>query len=103
MFFYYLYEHFGLPMFPRQHLRCNLLFGLATDSMESADLIGSKRDLLIGDVFLCAACISYYGAFSGPYRKALVSSWVGKFQVHPSTHYLLKDNLFKECTYCFAK
>ena len=34
MFFYYLYEHFGLPMFPRQHLRCNLLFGLATDSME---------------------------------------------------------------------
>jgi dynein heavy chain len=57
---------------------------------ETADSIGSRRDLLIGDVFLCAACISYYGAFSGPYRNALVSSWVAKFQVEPSIIYLLR-------------
>ncbi|KAI5075577.1 hypothetical protein GOP47_0009653 [Adiantum capillus-veneris] len=47
---------------------------------ETADAIGARSDLLIGDVFLCAACISYYGAFSGPYRIALVTNWVNKFQ-----------------------
>eukprot|EP01029_Cantina_marsupialis_P009144 TRINITY_DN2137_c0_g5_i1.p1 TRINITY_DN2137_c0_g5~~TRINITY_DN2137_c0_g5_i1.p1 ORF type:complete len:3984 (-),score=1416.37 TRINITY_DN2137_c0_g5_i1:203-12154(-) len=30
---------------------------------------------LVGDVFLSAACISYYGAFTGTYREEMVSMW----------------------------
>ncbi|BBN19721.1 hypothetical protein Mp_8g13060 [Marchantia polymorpha subsp. ruderalis] len=47
---------------------------------ETAAEIGEKRKLLVGDVFLCAVCISYYGAFSGPYRAALVASWIQRFK-----------------------
>jgi hypothetical protein len=43
---------------------------------ESAADIEKKRKLLVGDVFLCAACVSYYGAFSGPYRAILVANWI---------------------------
>ena len=32
--------------------------------------------LLVGDVFLSAACISYMGAFTGAYRQKLVGSWL---------------------------
>jgi len=42
----------------------------------TADELGEKMLLLVGDVFLSAACISYTGAFTGPYRNALISSWV---------------------------
>jgi len=30
---------------------------------------------LLGDVLLSAACISYFGAFTGPYRAAMVDFW----------------------------
>ncbi|KAG1670781.1 hypothetical protein FOA52_014009, partial [Chlamydomonas sp. UWO 241] len=43
----------------------------------TADKIQVQTDLLVGDVFLSAACIAYYGAFTGTYRQALVSSWIG--------------------------
>jgi dynein heavy chain len=43
---------------------------------ETAADIEEKRKLLVGDVFLCSVCISYYGAFSGVYREELVSSWI---------------------------
>ena len=33
---------------------------------------------LVGNVFLSAACISYYGAFTGAYRKELVDLWVSE-------------------------
>lgn len=33
-------------------------------------------DLLVGDVFLGAACIAYYGAFPGEFRQELLSGWV---------------------------
>ena len=33
-------------------------------------------DLLVGDVFLGAACIAYYGAFPGDFRQELLSGWV---------------------------
>ena len=35
-------------------------------------------DLLVGDVFLGAACIAYYGAFPGDFRQELLSGWVEK-------------------------
>ncbi|XP_073391166.1 uncharacterized protein [Physcomitrium patens] len=43
---------------------------------ETAISIEEKRKLLVGDVFLCCACISYYGAFSGAYREVLVGNWI---------------------------
>ncbi len=41
----------------------------------TAEELGDRMQLLVGDVFLAAACISYTGAFTGPYRQKLVSSW----------------------------
>jgi dynein heavy chain len=32
----------------------------------------------VGNVFLSCACISYFGAFTGVYRKRLVDKWVRK-------------------------
>ncbi len=49
---------------------------------ESAADIEKKRKLLVGDVFLCAACVSYYGAFSGPYRAILVANWIKRAIVY---------------------
>lgn len=31
---------------------------------------------LVGNVFISCACISYFGAFTGPYRERLVTEWV---------------------------
>ena len=41
----------------------------------TADGIQTTIDLLVGNVFLSAACIAYYGAFTGAYRG--VGGWVG--------------------------
>jgi dynein heavy chain len=35
-------------------------------------------DDLVGNVFLSAACVAYFGAFTSVYRKSLVSNWVQK-------------------------
>ena len=35
---------------------------------ETATQIQKDTELLVGDVFLAAACVSYFGAFTGPYR-----------------------------------
>mmetsp|Transcript_39705 Transcript_39705/g.74534 ORF Transcript_39705/g.74534 Transcript_39705/m.74534 type:complete len:1860 (+) Transcript_39705:1-5580(+) len=43
---------------------------------QTADRIGSETEQLVGNVFIGAACISYYGAFTGVYRDCLVSDWV---------------------------
>jgi len=34
----------------------------------------------VGDTFLSAACIAYYGAFTGPYRASLVAAWLARSQ-----------------------
>ena len=47
---------------------------------DTADEIGHQTSLLVGDVFLSAACIAYFGAFTGAYREALVEGWVGRCQ-----------------------
>lgn len=35
---------------------------------------------LVGDVFVAAACIAYYGAFTGAYRDTLVANWISALQ-----------------------
>lgn len=45
---------------------------------DTAAAIGARTALLVGDVFLAAACISYYGAFTGPYREELVAKWIAR-------------------------
>lgn len=36
--------------------------------------------LLIGDVFISSACISYYGPFTGIYRDRIVKNWIEKLR-----------------------
>uniref|UniRef100_A0A7S1X1Q2 Dynein heavy chain ATP-binding dynein motor region domain-containing protein n=1 Tax=Tetraselmis chuii TaxID=63592 RepID=A0A7S1X1Q2_9CHLO len=43
---------------------------------QTADVLGEQMHLLVGDVFISAACIAYYGAFTGSYRTGLVEDWV---------------------------
>jgi dynein heavy chain, axonemal len=48
----------------------------------------------VGNVFLSAACISYYGAFTGIYREELVKKWVQNCQakkIPTSSSFNLKD------------
>ena len=52
---------------------------------ETADQIGADTELLVGDVFLGAACISYYGAFTGVYRTGLVQVSVAKVRAGQGT------------------
>ena len=52
--------------------------------------------LLVGDVFLAAACISYMGAFTGAYRQKLVGSWVAgcrELGIPISEHFTLQQTL----------
>ena len=45
---------------------------------ETADKIADDTVLLVGDVFLGAAAVSYFGAFTGNYRDRLVAGWVAE-------------------------
>jgi len=47
---------------------------------------------LVGDAFIASACVSYYGAFTGEYRAALVTRWYVKFQFK-ITHCFIKCNV----------
>ena len=42
---------------------------------ESVATLTVEIENLVGDVFLSCACISYFGGFSGTYRKALTEKW----------------------------
>jgi len=53
--------------------------GLSSEDVRwTADLqqIDAKLISITGNAFLSAACLSYNGAFTGDYRKALVDQWV---------------------------
>jgi len=55
-----------------------LTVGLADELVrwkETVKLAGDKARKLIGDVFLASAAISYYGAFTGDFRKKLMIQW----------------------------
>ena len=43
---------------------------------ETVSTIQVEIENLVGNVFLSCACISYFGAFTGIYRKVLVEKWV---------------------------
>ena len=42
----------------------------------TVETITEQIILLVGNVFLSCACISYFGAFTGQYRQKLVKQWV---------------------------
>nr|KAJ3422838.1 Dynein heavy chain 6, axonemal [Polyrhizophydium stewartii] len=44
-----------------------------TDSVERLNL---QIDLLVGNMFLSAACVAYFGAFTSNYRAELVQRWI---------------------------
>ena len=47
---------------------------------ETADSISESMVLLVGDIFLSSASVSYVGAFTGPYRSELMKAWIEKCQ-----------------------
>uniref|UniRef100_A0A7S2SR52 AAA+ ATPase domain-containing protein n=1 Tax=Mucochytrium quahogii TaxID=96639 RepID=A0A7S2SR52_9STRA len=56
-----------------------LTSGLASEGVrwkQTLENIEKDKQLLIGDVMVSSGCISYYGAFTGPYRERLVQKWV---------------------------
>lgn len=55
-----------------------LTTGLASEEVRwarDAEEIGLKLVDIVGNAFISAACISYYGPFTGKYREQLVTSW----------------------------
>jgi len=55
-----------------------LTTGLASEEIrwaKDAEEIGQKLVEIVGNAFISAACISYYGPFTGHYRQALVTNW----------------------------
>ncbi|KAJ3125643.1 Dynein heavy chain 6, axonemal, partial [Physocladia obscura] len=45
---------------------------------ESVDTLSLQIDALVGNMFLCAAAVAYYGAFTSTYRHDLISLWISK-------------------------
>lgn len=45
---------------------------------ETAEQIQKDMELLLGDVFISAACIAYYGAFTGSYRYQFLEAALQK-------------------------
>jgi len=61
---------------------------------ETVEIMKVQIDELVGNVFLSAACISYYGAFTGKYREELVDLWVKKCKaknIPTSMNFNMKD------------
>ena len=53
-----------------------LTVGLADEQVrwkETVESLGGSIKLLLGDVFIAASSVTYYGPFSGVYRDSLVS------------------------------
>ena len=64
----------------RRLTRAEELMGLLIDEDErwngAVERMEEDAGKLVGNVFLSAACISYLGPFTGPYREAMISQWV---------------------------
>ena len=43
---------------------------------ETVERMDIEMEKLVGNVFISAGCISYYGAFTGQYREQMVEQWV---------------------------
>ncbi|KAK3243833.1 hypothetical protein CYMTET_46533 [Cymbomonas tetramitiformis] len=78
-----------------------LTTGLADEEVrwaQTAQEIQEAMGLLVGDVFLSAASISYYGPFTGPYRDELVELWCTackKMDIPVSDKFDLRETLSK--------
>jgi len=56
-----------------------LVVMLADEGVRWNDDVGKMTESikkLVGNVFLSCACISYFGAFTGDYRKILTDGWI---------------------------
>ena len=54
---------------------------LADEGVRWKETVGSLQaeiEKLVGNIFLSAACISYFGAFTGEFREILVGKWVAE-------------------------
>jgi dynein heavy chain len=63
---------------------------------ESVENLNVMIEALVGNIFLCAASVAYYGAFTSNYRQELVTIWIRKCQdvgVPVSENFSLADNL----------
>ncbi|KAE9139210.1 Dynein heavy chain 6, axonemal [Phytophthora fragariae] len=60
-----------------------LISGLSVEGARWKESVASLAEsilALIGDTFLAAACISYYGPFTGGFRQRIVDQWVSQTQ-----------------------
>ena len=65
---------------------------------EMVGVLGTQIDMLTGDVFLGAACVAYYGPFTGVFRNEIVEEWVqecGKVKMQVSNPFSLVNTLAK--------
>ncbi len=75
--------------------------GLADEQVrwkETVELLTEDLKLLIGNVFIAGASVSYYGSFSGDFREAFVSDWKEKcveLEIPVSEKYSLEKILGK--------
>ncbi|KAI8850637.1 hypothetical protein BC829DRAFT_441991 [Chytridium lagenaria] len=63
---------------------------------ESIDGMNNRMEALVGNIFLCAAAVAYFGAFTTNYRVELVYLWIRKCQdigVPVSENFNLIENL----------
>jgi len=47
---------------------------------ETVEILTENLIVLIGDIFVSGASVSYYGPFTGVYRENLVKQWLEKCQ-----------------------
>ncbi|KAL7998900.1 putative AAA+ ATPase domain, dynein heavy chain region D6 P-loop domain-containing protein [Plasmopara halstedii] len=60
-----------------------LIAGLSVEGTrwkESVSVLNDSILALIGDTFLAAACISYFGPFTGEFRLRIVAQWIAQTQ-----------------------
>ncbi|KAJ3093097.1 Dynein heavy chain 6, axonemal [Quaeritorhiza haematococci] len=63
---------------------------------DSVQKLNEQIDALVGNIFLSAACIAYYGAFTSNYRQELVATWKRRcteIGIPVSEKFSLFDNL----------
>lgn len=76
-----------------------LTTALADEQIRWTDAVSRLGDLiqsLVGNIFLCSACIAYYGAFTSSYRSELVQLWIAKcreMEIPVSESFSLIENL----------
>ncbi|KAF1334344.1 Dynein heavy chain, partial [Globisporangium splendens] len=76
-----------------------LISGLSVEGArwkESVSFLSESILALIGDIFLAAACISYYGPFTGGFRARITEKWVSSTQqlgIPCSANYSLSSTL----------